>query len=126
MASNKDVSYESFLNEKPPLDELIKYIDINNEWLLVGLMLKLDKKDLDKLPSGNIDSVYGGNEFSRAQAIIELWLNTTGASRRQLLKDLRESSDTSSVAKEYERHLVESYETSCKYYLYLTIQYFFR
>lgn len=118
MASNKDVSYESFLNEKPPLDELIKYIDINNEWLLVGLMLKLDKKDLDKLPSGN--------EFSRAQAIIELWLNTTGASRRQLLKDLRESSDTSSVAKEYERHLVESYETSCKYYLYLTIQYFFR
>ena len=70
-------------------------------WIMFGLMLQMDKNDLHKLPIAS--------EAAKAQAAIELWLSTPGASRRKLLETLRNGSD---FAKNYEKRLKEDYETN--------------
>lgn len=76
MNPDTGISFEDYLDQKPCLEELLEYIDVDNVWIMFGLMLQMDKKDLPKLPS----------EAAKAQAAIELWLSTPGASRRQLLE----------------------------------------
>ena len=99
MNPDTEISFEDYLDQKPCLEELLKYIDVDNVWIMFGLMLQMDKKDLSKLP----------NEAAKPQAAIELWLGTPGASRRQLLETLRNGSD---FADNYEKRLKEDYETS--------------
>ena len=103
MNPDTGISFEDYLDQKPCLKELLKHIDVNNVWIMFGLMLQMDKKDLHKLPS----------EAAKAQAAIELWLSTPGATRRQLLETLRKGSDKeNAIADNYEKKLKEDYETS--------------
>ncbi|XP_019855923.1 PREDICTED: uncharacterized protein LOC105313872 [Amphimedon queenslandica] len=97
MACNRDISYDDFLNQKPPKEELIQHIDTKNQWFMFGLilgsMLGLIKEDIDQLPMG------------KALALLELWLNTPTASRRQLLEELRKDPDKQDVADDYDQYL---------------------
>ena len=99
MNPDTEISFEAYLDQKPCLEELLEHIDVNNVWIMFGLMLQMDKKDFHKLP----------REAHKPQAAIELWLGTPGASRRQLLETLRNGSD---FADNYEKRLKEDYETS--------------
>ena len=103
MNPDTGISFEAYLDQKPCLEELLEYIDVDNVWIMFGLMLQMDKKDLSKLP----------NEAAKPQAAIELWLGTPGASRRQLLETLRKGSDKeNAIADNYEKKLKEDYETN--------------
>ena len=103
MNPDPGISFEDYLDQKPCLEELLEYIDVDNVWIMFGLMLQMDKKDLPKLPS----------EAAKAQAAIELWLGTPGASRRKLLETLRNGSDKeNAIADNYEKKLKEDYETN--------------
>ena len=103
MNPDTGISFEDYLDQKPCLEELLEYIDVDNVWIMFGLMLQMNKKDLHKLPS----------EADKAQAAIELWLGTPDASRRKLLETLRNGSDKqNAIADNYEKKLKEDYETS--------------
>ena len=104
MVCKRDITYEEFLDRKPPLAELIDYIDTRNEWLMLGVILALTKDALHKLPKGTITG--------KTVALLELWLNTPSASRRQLLEGLRKDPDKQDVADNYEEHLHDTYKTA--------------
>uniref|UniRef100_A0A1X7TFF6 Death domain-containing protein n=1 Tax=Amphimedon queenslandica TaxID=400682 RepID=A0A1X7TFF6_AMPQE len=106
MACNRDISFNDFLNQKPPKEELIQHIDTKNEWLVFGVilgsMLELKKEDIDELLTSG-----------KTVALIELWLNTPTASRRQLLEELRKDPDKQDVADDYDQYLTNIF-TYCE------------
>lgn len=105
MACNRDITFEEFLDQKPPIEELIEQIDAENEWLMFGVILGLTKDAIYQLPRGIITG--------KTVAFLELWLNTPYASRRQLLLELRKDPDKWDVADNYERHLNDTYQAEC-------------
>ncbi|XP_019852660.1 PREDICTED: uncharacterized protein LOC109582416 [Amphimedon queenslandica] len=107
MVCNKDLTYEEFLDQKPPLQEVIAYIDIENEWLMLGVILALTKDAIYQLPRGTI--------AGKPVSLLELWLKTPTASRRQLLEGLRKDPAKQDAAENFERHLNDTYEAAdCK------------
>ena len=105
MSCNKDISFDEFLNQKPSIKELIQLIDTENEWLMFGVILGLTKDDIDKLPKGVITG--------KTVALLELWLHTPNASRRQLLQELRKDPDKKDVAENYNQHLTDIFLADC-------------
>ena len=67
---------------KPSLDELITHVEVV-EWLRLGVLLKLDMKDLQAIERERASIA------DRLQQMYNLWLmSQPGATRRQLLKAL--------------------------------------
>ena len=70
------------MDGKPSLDELITHVDVV-EWLRLGVLLKLDMKDLQAIERERASIA------DRLQLMYNLWLmSQPGATRRQLLKAL--------------------------------------
>ena len=70
------------MDEKPSLYELITHVDVV-EWLRLGVLLKLDMKDLQAIERERVSIA------DRLQQMYNLWLmSQPGATRRQLLKAL--------------------------------------
>ena len=93
----------AFLNEKPTLHELCEYVTIGTKWFLFGVLLKLDKRELDAIEELNKDVVY------KAMKMFRLWLDTNpSATRRQVIDTLRMNTiKENAIAETYERALTE-------------------
>ncbi|XP_019857911.1 PREDICTED: putative leucine-rich repeat-containing protein DDB_G0290503 [Amphimedon queenslandica] len=106
MACNRVITFDEFLDQKPPIKELVEQIDTRNEWLMFGVILGLTKDAIYQLPKGVITG--------KTEALLELWLHAPNASRRQLLEELRKDPDKKDVADNYEKHLTDTYQAECK------------
>ena len=72
------------MDGKPTLEELVTHVDVGVEWLRLGVLLKLDMKDLEAIER------LRASVPDRLQQMYSKWLNVnTGATRRQLLDALR-------------------------------------
>ena len=118
MDRNKEISYDNFLSYRPALDELIEHVDVGTKWCFLGTLLHVEDKRLD-----GIDQLQGHNDTHKTYKMFQNWLTTTPtASRRQVLKALRKRVISEhTVADQYEAHLKELHESTCK----LTLTMFF-
>ena len=94
-------AFESKLEEKPDLDELIQHVRVGSNWYSLGVLLKLDKIRLDDIRKMNEDSDF------KASQMFELWLRTNpNATRRQVIDALKkEPVKEMTVADDYEKIL---------------------
>ena len=115
MAQYKAISYSNFLSYRPGLAELTEHVDVGTKWYLLGTLLHLDDKRLD-----GIDQLQGYDNTMKTLKMFQLWLDTTPtASRRQVLEALRKRVISQhTVADQYEAHLKELHESTCKLTLY--------
>ena len=110
MADSKEISYHNFLSQRPALDELIEHVDVGTKWYSFGAMLQLEDKRLD-----GIEKLPGHDDTMKTLKMFQHWLNTTTASRRQILEVLKlQVISEHTMADEYEEYLKELHETSCK------------
>ena len=107
----KETSFNTFLSFTPTIKELTEHVDVSTNWYIVGTMLDLDQK-----PLKGIEAQTGHTGAHKMIEMFNLWLTTTPtASRRQILEALRKSVvGENTLADEYEKHLKELYEESCK------------
>ena len=97
--AERNISFQKLLEGKPTLDELCEHIRIGSKWYQLGILLKLDPKelrdDIQKLPE---DSTY------KTSRMFELWLDINpNATRRQVVDALRkEVIKEITIAHEYE------------------------
>ena len=108
-----EVSFDCFLSSSPTIKELTEHVDVSTNWYMVGTMLDLDQKRLR-----SIEGQTGHTDTHMMIEMFNLWLTTTPtASRRQVLETLRKRIvGENTLADEYEKHLKELHETSCKLY----------
>ena len=94
-------AFESKLEEKPDLDELIQHVRVGSNWYSLGVLLKLDKIKLN-----DISKMTGGSDFKASQ-MFQLWLRTSpNATRRQVIDALKkEPIKEMTVAANYEEIL---------------------
>ena len=100
--------FESFLNEKPTLDELCRHVRIDTEWYKFGVLLKLNTTKLEGIRLMN-DSIG-----FKTVKMFELWLSSNPtATRREIIETLRtEAIGEKTIAEDYNKALKES-ETYC-------------
>ena len=103
--------YSSFLSCTPTIKELTEHVDIGSNWYIVGTMLDLDQRRLR-----SIEGQTGHTDTHKTIEMFNLWLTTTpAASRREILEVLRKRVvGENTVADEYEKHLKELHESTCK------------
>ena len=108
---SKETSFNIFLSSTPTIKELTEHVDVSTNWYIVGTMLDLDQKRLR-----SIEGQTGHTDTHKMIEMFNLWLDTTPtASRKQVLEALRKSVvGENTLADEYEKHLKELYEESCK------------
>ena len=118
MAQCKAISYRNFLSYRPGLAELTEHVDVGTKWYLLGTLLQLDDRRLD-----GIDQLPGHDDTKKTLKMFQHWLTTTPtASRRQVLEALRKRViSENTVADQYEAHLKELHESTCKLTLYMFV-----
>lgn len=95
---------DDILSQKPAPNELLEYVPIGDEWYAVGILLKLD--EIHTLPDKTAT-------FKTVQ-MFGLYLDTyPTATRRQVIETLsKDVIGRSSLAKEYEKKLIDLYMMS--------------
>ena len=108
-----EVSFDTFLSYPPTIKELTEHVDVSTNWYIVGTLLDLDQRRLR-----SIEGQTGHTDTHKMIEMFNLWLTTTPtASRRQVLETLRiRVVGENALADQYEKHLKELHETSCKLY----------
>ena len=93
--------FDSFLSSTPHLRELTEYVEVGTNWNLLGVLLGLDKKDLDGIEQ------QPGSCAQKAMTMFDLWLKATPtASRREILEALEKRPlSQNTVAEKYTNHL---------------------
>ena len=109
--SERESHYSSFLSCTPTIKELTEHVDVGSNWYIVGTMLDLDQRRLR-----SIEGQTGHTDTHKTIEMFNLWLTTTPtASRREILEVLRKRVvGENTVADEYEKHLKELHESTCK------------
>ena len=103
--------FDSFLNEKPTLTELLQHVSISTKWYQFGMLLEINSAKLDY-----IEQDYQGSDM-KALKMFELWLSSNpSASRKQIIDTLKtEAIGENTVAEEYWKTLIESKTLLCIY-----------
>ena len=88
-----------FLNGKPTLTELTKYVRLGSDWHLFGTQLGLDSADLN-----GINLLQNENIHHRTMKMFQLWLDRNPyPTRQKILDTLRlEVIGLNRIAKDYE------------------------
>ena len=105
MAEQADDAYfQQFLNKRPTLDELMKYVRVSKKWHEFGLLLCLPNIELDAIKELKQDSNF------KALKMFDLWLKTNpNCTRRKVIEMLQKDAiGESAVAEEYVQALKES------------------
>ena len=94
-------AFESKLEEKPDLDELIQHVRVGSNWYSLGVLLKLDEIKLNDIRKMDEDSDF------KASQMFQLWLRTNpNATRRQVINTLKkEPIKAVTVADNYKKAL---------------------
>ena len=110
-SQNMEKSFDCFLSATPTIKELTEHVDVGTNWYIVGTMLDLDQRRLR-----SIEGQTGHTDTHKMIGMFNLWLDTTPtASRRQVLEALRiRVVGENTLADEYEKHLKELHEATCK------------
>ena len=106
----KETSFNTFLSSTPTIKELTEHVNVGTNLHTLGTMLDLDQRRLQEINGKAVPSTQKMIE------IFNLWLTTTPtASRKQVLEALRKSVvGENTLADEYEKHLKELHEATCK------------
>lgn len=104
MANRERCSFENFLITRPSLTELTEHVVLGTKWHRVGVMLELNKKDLDGIRREQM-----GDCKQCTVEMFDLWLNTKRhASRDKILKVLESRTiGEQTFASEYNKSLKE-------------------
>ena len=105
-----EISFNTFLLATPTIKELAEHVNVSTDWYIVGTILDLDQRRLRSIRE------QAGSDTHKMIEMFNLWLTTTPtASRRQVLEALRKSVvGENTLAYEYEKHLKELHEATCK------------
>lgn len=100
-----DTCFQQFLNKKPTLDELMKYVRVSEKWYKFGELLGLPAIELDAIEELNRDR----DDDFKALNMFYLWLDAnTNATRREGIETLRKDVvGESALAEEYLKSLKE-------------------
>ena len=98
-----DAYFQQFLNKRPTLDELRKYVGVNEKWYKFGVLLYLPVIQLDDIAKLNVDADF------KALKMFYLWLNNNpNATRKEIIEKLqKEDIGESDVAEKYLKALKE-------------------
>ena len=96
--------FETFLNEKPTLDELCRHVRVDADWYKFGVLLKLDSTKLEGIRVMNESSGF------KTVKMFELWFSSKPtATRREIIETLNtEAIGMKTIAEEYNKALKES------------------
>ena len=110
LTEHKKRSFDTFLSATPTIKELTEHVNVGTDWYIVGTMLDLDQKRLKSIER------QAGSDTHKMIEMFNLWLTTTPtASRKQVLEALRiRVVGENTLADEYEKHLKELHEATCK------------
>lgn len=102
MAEQADDTYfQQFLNKRPTLDELMKYVRVSKKCHEFGVFLCLPAVELDAIEELKQDSNL------KALKMFDLWLNTNPNCTRREVIEMLQNIGESAVAEEYVQALKE-------------------
>ena len=102
--SSSKFTTSDFLNGKPTVHELYEHVRVGTNWHKLGVLLKLDIKELN-----DIRSLKENSDF-KSLKMFELWESTKpNATRREIIEALKKPVINEDIlAEKYEKALIES------------------